>query len=281
VSVKIRKISEAAEGGLSAKAAELLGVLTPLEGVLVAFSGGVDSSLLLAAAVEACKESVIAATASSPIHPRRELDQARQVARLIGAKHEIIRTREMSDPRFTQNPVDRCYVCKRSLFARLKDVAAERGLGAVIEGSTVEDLSDFRPGEAALRELGILSPLRRANFAKRDVRDLARAIGLPTWDKAASACLASRFPYGTEITEDALGRVERLEDMLLGLGLKRVRARYHGDIIRIEIEPERIETITGPDVRDKIIQAARREGFRFVTLDLQGYRMGSLNPQGT
>jgi uncharacterized protein len=279
--MRLRKTSDAAEGPLSAKAAELLGALGSLESMLVAFSGGVDSSLLLAAAVEASRGEVLAATASSPIHPARELAEARRIAALIGARHEIVRTRELADPRFTTNPLDRCYHCKRALFARFKQMAGERGLRAMVEGSTVEDLSDFRPGEQALRELEILSPLRQADFTKREVRDLARAIGLPNWNRAASACLASRFPYGTEITYEALQRIERLEDMLLGLGFCQVRARYHGEMVRLEIEPEALALAVRPDIRDRIVQAARREGFRFVALDLQGYRMGSLNPEGT
>jgi uncharacterized protein len=279
--MRLKKISEAAEGPVSAKAAELLGVLGSLESMLVAFSGGVDSSLLLAAAVEASPGGVLAATASSPIHPARELAEARRIAGLIGARHEIVRTRELADPCFTANPLDRCYHCKRALFARFKQMAGERGLRAIVEGSTVEDLSDFRPGEQALRELEILSPLRQADFTKREVRDLARAIGLPNWDKAASACLASRFPYGTEITCEALQRIERLEDLLLSLGFRQVRARCHGEMVRLEVGQEALELAVRPDIRDRIVQAARREGFRFVALDLQGYRMGSLNPEGT
>jgi uncharacterized protein len=274
----LRQIRQTAKGPLAEKASALLDKLRSLGSVLVAFSGGVDSSFLLAAAHEACGPQVLAVTASSPIHPRREIEDALRLASLIGCEHEIIKTKEMEDPCFYKNPHDRCYGCKRGLFMELSKTAASKGLSAVVEGSTVDDLSDFRPGERALLELRVESPLRHADFTKADVRDLSRAIGLPNWDKPSSACLASRFPYGTEITREALAKVERLEGVLMELGFGQVRARYHGDIVRIEVEPGSIELASRPDKRDALVQAARREGFRFVTLDLQGYRMGSLNP---
>jgi uncharacterized protein len=160
----------------------------------------------------------------------------------------------------------------------MKELARSEGLGAVLEGSTVTDLSDFRPGEKALAELGILSPLRQADFTKPEVRALGKAVGLPVWDRPQAACLASRFPYGTEITPEALGKVERIEDGLRDLGFRQVRARYHGDLLRIELEKPDIDKAAEPATRDKIVQMARREGFRFVTLDLQGFRSGVFNP---
>jgi uncharacterized protein len=277
---RIRKISEARGVGpaLAAKSAELLRLLEGLGPVVVAFSGGVDSSLLLAAAVEACGNKVLAVTASSPTYPRRELENARRVASLVGAELRTMKTRELDDPAFRLNPLDRCYHCKRELFAGLTRLARDEGYRALVEGSNVDDLGDFRPGERAVRELAVASPLRQANFTKADVRDLARRVGLPNWNKPAAACLASRFAYGAEITREGLARVERLEDALLKMGFGQVRARCHGDLVRIEIEPPALARAVEAKTRERIVETAAREGFRFVTLDLKGYRTGSFNP---
>lgn len=273
----LKSLSEIPDQAIAAKVRTLMESLERLGSVVVALSGGVDSSVLLAAAAEAC-ERVVAVTASSPIHPGRELEQARRIVRIVGCEHKILRGRELDNPDFTRNPLDRCYQCKRELFVKLKKLAGQLRLSAVVEGSNVDDLSDFRPGEKALLELGIVSPLRQANLAKSEVRELARWMELPNAGQPASACLASRFPYGVEITADALGRVERLEDILTEMGFSQVRVRYHVDLVRIEVEPEGLRRFCDTGLRDSIIQAARREGFRYVTLDLQGYRRGSLNP---
>ncbi len=273
----LKLLSEIPQGAIATKVESLLENLRNLGSVVVALSGGVDSGVLLSAAVQSC-ERVLAVTASSAIHPRRELEQARRVAELAGCEHKVLKSGELKNPDFTGNPIQRCYHCKRELFLRLKQVAERRGFRAVVEGSNVDDLSDFRPGEKALMELGIVSPLRQANFTKAEIRELARWAGLPNADQPSAACLASRFPYGVEITVDALSSVERLEDALVEMGFSQVRARYHIDLVRIEVEPDSIGRASAGDLRDRIVQAARREGFRFVTLDLQGYRRGSLNP---
>ena len=272
------RIGDLPESDLRAKASGLLDLMTREKSALVAFSGGVDSSVLLAAAVEALPGRVLAVTASSPIHPSFELALAREVAEALGCEHRVVKTREMDDPVFTANPKDRCYHCKRTLFEEMKRLAAREGLKAVMEGSTVTDLSDYRPGEKALRELGILSPLRQADFTKPEVRELGRALGLSVWDRPQAACLASRFPYGTEITREALARVERMEEGLRALGFRQVRARYHGDLLRIEVEKPDIAKAAEPGTREKIVEMAGREGFRFVTLDLHGFRSGVFNP---
>ena len=276
----LRPISEAARGGeLAVKAGSLLEHLASFRSVLVAFSGGVDSSLLLAAAAEACPGKVLAVTVSSPVFPARELEDARRIARLAGCPHRVLKADVLANPLFSSNPGDRCYHCKKGIFERLLGIAAAEGLAGVVEGSNVDDLSDYRPGEKALRELGIASPLRQADFTKADVRALSEKIGLPESGRPAMACLASRFPHGTEITAGALARIERLEDLLISLGFRQVRARYHGDLVRFEVDPGLLGEAVTSAVRDRIVQAARREGFRFVTLDLHGYRMGSLNPR--
>jgi uncharacterized protein len=279
MTAKLIDVAAAAGGeALAEKAANLLEILKSLSPVVVAFSGGVDSTLLLAAVREACGDGVIAVTASSATYPRRELAAAERLAASLGARHRVIKTREMDDPAFTANPPERCYHCKRELFRELGRLAAAEGCRAVVEGSNVDDLGDFRPGERAGREAGAASPLRQAALTKADIRALARALGLPNWDKPAAACLASRFPYGTSITRESLERIERIEDALGDLGFGQVRARSHGDLIRLEVAPSSLAAAAAPAVRDRIVQVVKREGYRFVALDLQGYRTGSFNP---
>ena len=244
---------------------------------VVAFSSGVDSTFLLRVAHEELGERVIAATIRSHTFPKRELDEAAAFCRAEGVRHEVIDSEELDIPGFAENPPDRCYHCKRELFGRLLAFALENGLAAVLEGSNIDDDGDYRPGRRAIRELGIVSPLHEAGLTKAEIRALSRDMGLPTSDKPSFACLASRFPYGERITAAALARVEKAEQWLLdaGFGLRQLRVRSHGDLARIEVPSDDIPRLAA---RAAEIAAAFKEfGFAYVTLDLRGYRTGSMN----
>lgn len=243
---------------------------------LVAFSGGVDSSLLLAVAARVWDaKDLLAVTASSPILPPGEVAQARAVAQKLGVQHLVIETEELNDPRFLANPPDRCYLCKKELYGRLQDLARYRGLTWVLDGTNADDAADFRPGRRAAQELGVLTPLATAGFGKREIRFLARTLGLPNWDRPAMACLASRFPAGTPITLPALERVAVAEEALRALGFLQVRVRYHsGESARIEVGEEELELAWRK--RAELVQALREAGFASVGLDLEGYRPSGL-----
>ena len=241
----------------------------------VAFSSGVDSTFLLRVAHEVLGDRVIAVTARSRSFPKRELDEAMAFCAREGVRHEIIDSEELDIPGFVANPPDRCYHCKKALFGKLIAFAQMNGLAAVLEGSNVDDDGDYRPGLRAIRELGVRSPLHGAGLTKAEIRALSREMGLPTWNKPSFACLASRFPYGEEITEERLGRVERAEQFLMDLGFGQVRVRSHGDMARIEVPPADIPRIAAR--AEEIAAALQSFGFAYVALDLQGYRTGSLN----
>jgi len=246
--------------------------------VLVAFSGGVDSTLLLKVAQETLgNDHVLAVTALSPLYPERELNGVKRLVQALGVRHRLIHSNELEIPGFSENPPDRCYYCKSRLFEELLNLAEEETIPFVIEGSTLDDDRDHRPGKRAMQELGIKSPLKEAGFVKAEVRELSRALGLPTWDKPSFACLASRFPYGEEITEEGLKRVDQAEDFLFGLGFKQVRVRHYGNLARIEVLTEEMGRLMNGSLRENVVNHLKGIGYRYITLDLQGFRSGSMN----
>ena len=262
---------------LARKYARLESDLAAMGRVLVAYSGGVDSTLLLKVASDVLGKNVLAVTAAAEIHPRWEIEEAVRLARKMGVRHRVVRIRALSEPRIAANPPDRCYHCKRFIFSRLLKIARRENIPHVLDGTNADDASDFRPGDKALRELHVQSPLRAAGLTKRDIRRLSAGLGLSTADKPSYACLASRFPYHSELDPRALRQVEAAERFLVSLGFRQSRVRHHGRVARIEVEPGRIGAIAGKGVRVRISRALKKIGYDYVTLDLDGYRTGSLN----
>ncbi len=245
--------------------------------VAVAFSSGVDSTLLLKMAHDILQDRAIAVTALSCSFPKRELEEAKAFCQDQGIAHVLVESEELEIEGFCQNPKNRCYLCKRELFTKIKEIAAQRGIAYVAEGSNMDDLGDYRPGLQAVAELGVQSPLREAGLTKQEIRALSRELGLPTWDKQSFACLSSRFVYGETITPEKLAMVDQAEQRLLDMGFRQVRVRIHGNLARIEVDPQDLPKIVQGGTPAEIHRAFRELGFAFVTLDLGGYQMGSMN----
>jgi pyridinium-3,5-biscarboxylic acid mononucleotide sulfurtransferase len=262
---------------LNKKYGKLKEILEKLESLLIAFSGGVDSSLLLKVSHDLLGGKVLAVIATSETYPEEEAIDAEKLAKKLKVRYKIIHTEEFNDERFISNPPERCYYCKKELFSKLTELAKKEDLKYVADGSNMSDLSDYRPGTNASRELGIISPLKEAGFTKDDIRALSKALKLPYWNKPALACLASRIPYGTSITKEILAKIDEGEKFLRKLGVGQVRVRHHGTLARIEVGKEHLCDLVEGGLADKIDKKFRALGYNYVTIDLKGYRTGSMN----
>lgn len=263
---------------LDDKYSRLKEMLKAYGSVLIAFSGGVDSSFLAKVAYDLLGERALAVTSLSPSLPKRELQDTKKIAKEIGIPHRLIETKEMNDPKFLENSYRRCFFCKSGLFEELLKIAKKERYRFVLYGANNDDRADFRPGEEAAKKSGAIAPLLEAGLTKEEIRHLSKELNLSTWDKPSKACLSSRIPFGQEITEEKLRQIEVAEDTLSKLGFRQFRVRHHGEIARIEIQQDEMERIMREDIRKEVIVAIEKAGFRFITLDLEGYRTGPFNP---
>ena len=261
---------------LDTKKQELIDLLSEMGGCVIGFSGGVDSTFLFAVAARVLGERALAVTVTSEIHAEWELREAKELAAKIGGRHRVVAVQALDIPGFADNPEDRCYHCKTGVFAELRTLADEEGLPHVADGSNIDDRNDYRPGRAALKELSVRSPLEEAGLSKADIRELSKAMELPTWNKPSFACLASRFPYGIPITREKLTVVGLAEEALRDLGLRTLRVRHHGDVARLEFGPEEFGRVVN-GLREEVVRRVKDAGYTYVALDLQGYRTGAMN----
>jgi uncharacterized protein len=252
-------------------------IFAPMRSVIVAFSGGVDSTFVLKVAYDTIGDRVLALTTTSPTMPDEDRESALAMAQVIGARHLIVESNELEIPGYSANPLNRCYLCKHNLFTVCEAKAAELGIDNIVDGLNLDDLHDYRPGMQAASEKRVRHPLVEAELSKAEIRELSRAMRLPTWDRPASPCLSSRFPYGTEITVEGLAKVAAGERILHAMGFKVARVRFHGEVARLELERSEMERIFETQIRDAVDREFKKIGFRFVAIDLKGFRSGSLN----